>query len=223
MKQLVILTLIVALSGSFTFAQISDSPLGLKAGTFSVSFSGGAYIPVDGKYSSTLDIKDLLETGPELGVSLNYSLSPTLSIRGSYDYAYNYFKANFRPLDKKPAFHAPMISTDLVLKFGTLISENGTINPYCFSGVGVNLWEFSSDGTCLGNVMTSAKGKDWKKASLELHTGIGTEVYLNSNISLFAEGQLRYIFSKDKENFGDDFGNLLFVKISGGLTYYFSF
>jgi len=88
------------------------------------------------------------------------------------------------------------------------------------------VWKISEDGTCgqgKGNPMRSAKGTEWKDCSLELHTGIGAEAYVRSNLSLFAEGQFRYMFSKDEQDFGNDFGNLLFLKISGGVTYYFSF
>lgn len=70
--------------------------------------------------------------------------------------------------------------------------------------------------------MTSVKGEAFKKTSFGLHTGVGFELYLLPELSFFAEGQYRYIFSKDKSNFGENFENVGFIKLGGGLTYYFS-
>jgi len=225
MKKLLMISTVLAFVGSFSIAQISNTPLGLEPNTLSVSPSGGAFIPAVGKYDAALDINDLLETGPTFGVSIKYTLSPMWSLRGTYDFAYNNFESTYRPTGKKPAFVAPMITSDMILNFGSLVTCNDIVKPYCFAGAGIYLWKLSEDGTCgpgKGNAMTSVKGKEWEASSVGVHTGIGAEVYVSPVLALFAEGQYRFMFSKNADDFGSDFGNVGFAKIGGGLTYYFA-
>jgi len=222
MKRLVMISMMLAFIGSLSIAQMSETPHRHEENTLSVSFSGGAFIPTVGKYDALLDMNDLLTTGPTFGVSLKYSLSPIWSVRGSYDFAYNSFESQYRPAGKNPVFVSPMITADVILRFGTLIGVDDIVHPYCFSGAGIYLWEISEDGTCLGNAMALANGKGWKKSSFGLHTGMGAEVYISPTLAFFAEGQYRFIFSKDADDFGGDFGNVGFVKIGGGLTYNFA-
>lgn len=222
MKRLVMISMMLAFIGSLSIAQTSDTPLRLEENAFSVSLSGGAFISTAGKYDASLGMNDLLKTGPTFGVSLKYALSPMWSLRGSYDFAYNHFESPYRPAGKNPSFVSPMITADVILNFGSLIGINDIVHPYCFSGAGLYLWEVSEDGTCVGNARALANGKEWKKSSFGVHTGIGAEVYVNPTLAFFAEGQYRFIFSKNADDFGGDFGNVGFVKIGGGLTYYFA-
>ena len=224
MKRLVVVSLILSIAAAVSPAQSSRGPLGVTTGSLSISGSGSLFSPVTGDYDASTKITDPLEAGPALGISVGYSISPLLTLRGSYDFAYNEFDAQYRPDGKTPAFVAPMITADVVLKFGSLISKQGQFNPYCFTGTGLSLWKFTQDGTCgkgRGIPAVSPTGSEWKDSSFELHTGLGAEAYIASNFSLFAEGQFRYFFSKNTAEFGKDFGNLLFIKVSGGVTYYF--
>jgi len=108
MKRSVMILIVLTFIGSLSIAQMSNTPLGVEPNTLSVSFSGGAFIPAVGKYDATLDINDVLETGPTFGVSLKYSMSPMWSLRGTYDFAYNIVESKYRPAGEKPAFVAPM-------------------------------------------------------------------------------------------------------------------
>lgn len=225
MKRLLAISIMSAVAGTLSLAQMSTMPSAAESRALSVSFSGGALVPAFGRFDATRNINDLLETGPAMGVSLQYSVLPLWSLRGTYDFAYSNFGSKYRPAGKTPAFVAPMATVDLILRYGSAIGINGAISPYCFSGAGVYVWKFSEDGTCgrgKGNAMTSAEGREWKESSFGLHTGLGAEILLGSNVALFAEGQYRYVFSKNVDQFGNDFGNLGFVKLGAGVSYNFS-
>lgn len=221
MKKILLLFVAAVLSGSATLAQQSNIPLGFEANTMSVSLSGGAVIPVTGKYNANLEISDLLMTGPTFAGSLTYSVSPIMSLRGSFNFTYNYFESKYRPAEKKPTFVAPTITADAIVKLGSLIKGNITSNPYLFAGAGIYIWKFSKDKID-GDAMLSIKGKEWKATSFGIHAGAGYEVYIIPSLALFVEGQYRFIFSKNTDDFGNDFKNIGFLKFSGGVAYYFS-
>lgn len=221
MKKVLLIMIMTTLSSSLVLAQNLNTPLGLESNTMSVSLSGGVVIPATGKYNATLNISDLLETGPIFVGSVTYSVSPIVSLRGTFDFAYNYFESKYRPIGKKPTFVAPTITTDAIVKLGSLIKGNVAGNPYLFAGAGIYIWKFSND-KINGDAMSSIKGKEWKATSFGLHAGTGFEVYIIPSLAFFAEGQYRFIFSKNSGDFGNDFENLGFFKFSGGVTYYFS-
>ncbi len=225
MKRLPAIITLITICGTVSFAQQSHLPLNLQSGSLAVSISGGTFAPVKGAFNATTDITDHLNSGPTIGVALKYSISPLWTVRAAYDFAYNNFETRYRPAGKTPALVAPMVTGDVVLKFGSLMEVGSIVNPYCFTGGGAYVWKFSQDGTCgpdKGTPMQSATGTEWKGTSAEVHTGVGVEVNVVSNIAVFLEGQYRFLFSKNTDDFGDGFGNLQFVKFGGGLTYAFA-
>ncbi len=220
MKKVLLIMIMTTLSCSLALAQNLNRPLGFSSNMISVSLSGGAVIHATGKYDAALELSDLLETGPTFVGSLTYSASPILSIRGTFDFAYNYFESKYRSEGKKPSFVMPAITADAIFKLGPLIEGNDAGNPYIFAGAGIYFWKFSNDKID-GDAMSSINGKEWKATSFGLHAGTGFEVYIIPSLAFFAEGQYRFIFSKQTDDFGNDFENLGFFKFSGGVTYYF--
>ncbi len=220
MKKIFLFTLLYIINVSFISAQQQNYPLNFLPQKFSVSFSGGASILVSGNYNSSIKMNDLLKTGASFNAAVSYSLSSFFSVRTSFDFSYNYFNTQYSHMDMKHIFVAPSLNADAIVKFGSLFNGTKLINPYLFGGIDLYCWKFSQNEVD-GDPILSVKGKEWKDDNIGLHAGAGFELILMNYLSLFAEGQFRYIFSSNTANFGSDFQNIGLIKISAGITYYF--
>jgi hypothetical protein len=191
-------------------------------GSLGVGINGGLMIPASGDVTRDSSFNDFFKTGADLGAHLSFVPMKYLTLEAGFDYAFMKMKDEVRlNPGVEPYFSAPYVYLVGKWNLGALIkSERNFVNPYLLAGGGVYFWKVTDDGAG-GDAIVLGNGQEFKKTSLGLQFGAGSELYVAPNISLFAEGKYHLVFSEDTEKFGDDFSNLSGVSISGGLTFYF--
>jgi hypothetical protein len=204
---------------------VALAPGAAAAGLFSkigIALNPETLFSLNGNYSGSLKLKEMLLPGAGLGLTLRYRLHKNVLIDGSFSYNWMFLRENKRPADyvsAKPAFVAPMYTLN-----GAFYPLSGrVIEPYLTIGGGICPWWFSSRPT--GGVLWSAPAdanESFTKVSPFIDGGLGVEVRLSSRLSILGEAKYYHVFAKDRAKFGaDGFGDQNLLGISLGAAFYF--
>lgn len=220
MKKVSFLTIAICLlTVTFVNAQV-----GQNTGSLGLGIDGGILIPVSGDVTANDGFGDYFGIGPNFGIHAQYNVIKELSLRTGFTYSFMKMddeKVDEQGLTGEPYFTSPYIYLDGVFNLGNYINQGNSIfNPYAFAGCGMYFWKITDDGVG-GDAIVLENGEEFKKTSFGMRFGAGVEVFATPQLSVFAEGKYAMIFSEDTDKFGDDFGNMGLVEITGGLTYYF--
>ncbi len=189
---------------------------------FSIKLTPAAIFAVDGNYSDTDKLREVINIGFGLGGTLRYEINDNIYIDAGYIFNWMSVKGDKKPFaykEKSPAFNLQMftLNTTFFLMSGYMIE------PYLTLGFGICPWRFSEDP--IWGEAWPAPGnpdKSFSNTSFGLNIGLGLESYFFSLFSLFAEIKYYYVFSRDVKKFGtDDFTQQDFLGLSVGLIYNF--
>ncbi|MGD9487005.1 MAG: outer membrane beta-barrel protein [Calditrichaceae bacterium] len=195
-------------------------------GKIGITPTAGAMIPSNGSFDSHGDLKDVVETGQNWGVSVRYGVTPNLAVEGSFSYSWMYVVDSEKPdADLDPAYVMPSIILGIVYKYGPFIDLkiNRNISPFVSLGLGLHPWKFSNDGVNGTAVAAKYQSKDdFSKTSFGMNVGAGVEYSISKNLAVSGQGKYYFVFSEDEEKFGANFDNQGFIGLDFSLTYYLS-
>lgn len=206
----------------FLFLLTTDSFSSRFSDRFGLSLSPGGLFALGGSYSDTLKLKDIVNIGVGLGVSLRFELNDNVYFDFGYRPNWLSIKKENKPFEYKEKNPALMMS--MFYMNGLFYLKSGYVaEPYLSFGVSVSKWRFSDNGLFGKPWPAPAKySEDFSGTSLGLNVALGFEVYAFSLFTLFAEVRYYYVFTRDVPKFGtDDFTQQDFLGINIGITFYF--
>jgi len=199
---------------------------GVNASSFlnklSLSLRPYGIFTLGGNYSDTEKLRDILNIGIGLGLSLRYEISENFYIDTGYIYNWISVKKDKKPFiykEESPAFNLTMFTFN-----GTFFLKSGyRVEPYLTLGCSMCPWRFSESP--IGGKAWPAPGRpeeSFSNTDFSLNIGIGVEVFTWAHMSIISEVKYHYLFAKDEIKFGtDDYTEQDFLIISIGLIYYF--
>ncbi|MGD9898722.1 MAG: outer membrane beta-barrel protein [Calditrichaceae bacterium] len=213
----IVLTLFLMLMAESGFASDWKGKIGITP-------TAGAMIPSNGSFDNHGDLKDVVETGQNWGVSVRYGITTNLAVEGSFSYSWMYVVDSEKPeADLDPAYVMPSIIFGIVYKFDPFINLkfSRNISPFVSLGLGLHPWKFSNDGVSGTVVAAKYQSEDeFSKTSFGMNVGAGAEYSISKNLSVSGQGKYYFVFSEDEEKFGANFDNQGFIGLDFSLTYY---
>jgi len=173
-----ILTLIVLVVPYLVNAQVSKNDLRGKIG---ISLYGGANIPTNGDYSSTVKTTDFLNVGSQFGFGVSYFITKGFGLEGTIYAGYNHYSDKYKPAGKAPVWVNLSASVNAIYNFGHLF-HNPVISPIARIGLGSYQWEHLEDGLIGGVVTTENNNHNVK--SLGFNVGVGGEYSINKKFTV---------------------------------------
>lgn len=193
-------------------------------GSIGITPTAGAMIPSNGRFDNHGDLKDVVETGQNWGVSVRYGITSNLAVEGSFSYSWMYVVDSEKPdADLNPAYVMPSIILGIVYKYGPFIDLkiNRNLSPFISLGLGLHPWKFSDDGVNGATIAAKYQSKDdFSKTSFGMNVGTGVEYSISKNLAVSGQGKYYFVFSEDDEKFGANFDNQGFIGLDFSLTYY---
>jgi opacity protein-like surface antigen len=212
----------IVVAAAIMLVVVSTGEASGVAERFSLRFSPGGILALDGYYNDTQKLSKVVNMGIGLSGGIRFKVSDFVFIDTGYAFNWLSVKKDERPFDYKeqsPAFNLQTFSLN-----GTFFFTSGyMIEPYFTLGAGICPWRFSQNPVW-GEAWPAPADpeKSFSKTSLGLNVGLGVESYLFSKVSVFAEIKYFYIFARDPGKFGtDDFTEQDFLGLTIGLIYYF--
>jgi len=189
-------------------------------GRLSLSLNAAGTLSLDGHYTQSKKLNDIVKFGPGFDLGLKYDISENFVLEADYRYTWLPLKEEERPFAYRhmnPAFVLPMF----MLNGTFFLRSDYDIEPFFTLGCGLCPWRFSTDGPT---------GETWKapynteqpfsKTSFGFNAGIGLEISIWSHISATVGVKYYYVFARDVEKFGtDNFTQQDFIGINLGISY----
>ena len=224
MKKLIIILTILAFGGTTAYAMDMSKHIGFGA------WAGGN-MPLNGSYSSDLNLSDAVGFYPFPAVEVKYVVMDKVSIAGNFGYGYMPIKDEKkgeiwpywenRLADLTPALNMPYFSLNGVFNFGPMMkAEDNKLNPFLTAGAGIYMWYFSVNERTDKLPHPSNLSEDHKGTSLGINVGGGVEYFAMEMLAVFGRLNYHYVMMKDEDKFGKDFGNQGFLMFGVGVTYY---
>ncbi len=186
--------------------------------TFGVSLWTKAYTAIHGSLTQAEKTTDVLQLGPDFGLALRYRLSRSFGLDGTFDFGWMKFEPEHRAeFGENPAWVMPQITLNATYHLGPALRSR-RLNPYLQGGFGLYPWRITQKGVTGDPALRN--GQEFRKTSFGLNAGAGLEYRVTDRLAVFAAGRYNYVFSKDEEKFGSDFGNQGFLGLGAGLTVY---
>lgn len=207
---------------------VSFALQGLEASDFlekwGLRLNAGGVFPMFGQFNDHEKLKDVVNTGLSLGLSLRYEVNDNVYL--DLGYSHSWMKVNsdhipFAYKEDSPSFIMPMISLN-----GTFFLKSGySYEPYITLGGQICSWKFTQIG--ISGDSWPAPGnleESFADTSLGFNAGFGIESIVTQHLSVFAEARYYYLFSNDNVKLGtDDFTQQDFLGVNLGVVYYFGY
>ncbi len=179
---------------------------------WAAAVSGGMLLPVSGSLDMENSSADLLDTGPELTLSVSKRVSSRFSTRISAAAG----RMNFTREIYETSSNFSVAS--LVLSNSYSILRPGKLDIHIKAGAGMYYWRIS-EAEFFGEAR-QFEGEDLQKVSIGLQGGLGAELALSRRISITAESNYNYILCRDTFHFGRGFTEQGMININFGLKFY---
>jgi outer membrane protein W len=192
-----------------------------NSGKLGISLDGGFILSANGGFNSTDDMSDVVKPGANLGLKVKYNFDNSWAVQCGYDYNFMLVEDDYKPVQSDdPAFVMHAITVDGFYNFGPLLKTNAAA-PFVSAGVGIYPWMFTEDGLS-GDALPAPNdaAEDFAKTSFGMNFGLGVDYYVVKEWSVNLGVNYRYIFTEDKDKFGDDFENQGLLNCCLGFTYY---
>jgi opacity protein-like surface antigen len=216
MKKLIIVFTIVAFCGSTAYAMDMSKHIGFGA------WAGGI-MPINGKVNAEDKLSKFVGMYAFPAAEIKYVIMDKAAVGVNFGYGYMPLKDDKKPpelKDQTPALNMPYVALNGTFNFGPMMKAEGNkLNPFATAGVGMYMWYFSENERT--NKQKTAKGEDFKASSLGINFGAGVEYFAMEKLAVFGRLNYHMVMMKNKDKFGEDFGNQGFLTFGVGVTYYF--
>lgn len=179
--------------------------------SFGEGYAGMLGIGVCGGITQVMgdDIENY-DLGPNMGLHIKYGIVPSLSVIGSFDYAWNTWSE-----DSKAKLVYMPFSLGCVWDFSKWMPPDTKWIPYAEGGVGLYQWKAEYDGeTVVWN------NEEAKASSFGLCAGAGVEIFPMQSLGISPNIKFHYVFSADQDKFGTEDDNEYLFDGGLGITWY---
>ena len=221
MKKLIIVFTIVAFCGSTAYAMDMSKHIGFGA------WAGGV-MPVNGSFDSTSNLSDWVGMYGFPAVEIKYLVMDKVAVGVNLGYMYMPIKDDKKKelgdefKDLTPALNMPFVSVNGTFNFGPMMKAEGNkLNPFATAGVGMYMWYFSKNERTDKLPAPCDTTAEFKASSLGINFGAGAEYFAMEKLAVFGRLNYHMVMMKNKDKFGEDFGNQGFLTFGVGVTYYF--
>jgi hypothetical protein len=218
MKKLIIIFTIVVFCGSTAYAMDMSKHIGFGA------WAGGI-MPVNGKYSAEDKLSKVVGMYGFPAAEIKYVIIDKVAVALNFGYGYMPLKDDKKPEDLKdqtPALNMPYFSLNGIYNFGPMMkAENNKLNPFVTAGAGMYMWYFSKNERTDKLPAPAKPEEEFKASSLGINFGAGVEYFAMEKLAVFGRLNYHMVMMKNKDKFGEDFGNQGFLTFGVGVTYYF--
>ena len=224
MKKLIIIFTILVFCGTTAYAMDMSKHIGFGA------WAGGI-MPVNGKFSAEDKLSKVVGMYAFPAAEIKYVIIDKVAVAVNFGYGYMPIKDDKKKelgdefKDLTPALNMPFVSLNGIYNFGPMMkAEDNKLNPFVTAGAGMYMWYFSrNERTDKLTVKLPGKAEEeFKASSLGINFGAGVEYFAMEKLAVFGRLNYHMVMMKNKDKFGEDFGNQGFLTFGVGVTYYFS-
>jgi hypothetical protein len=218
MKKLIIVFTIVAFCGSTAYAMDMSKHIGFGA------WAGGI-MPINGKVNAEDKLSDFVGMYAFPAAEIKYVIIDKVAVAANFGYGYMPLKDDKKPpelKDQTPALNMPYFSLNGIYNFGPMMkAEDNKLNPFVTAGAGMYMWYFSKNERTDKLPAPCDTTAEFKASSLGINFGAGLEYFAMEKLAVFGRLNYHMVMMKNKDKFGEDFGNQGFLTFGVGVTYYF--
>jgi hypothetical protein len=221
MKKLIIIFTIVLFCGSTAYAMDMSKHIG---------FGGwaGGIMPINGKVNAEDKLSDFVGMYAFPAVEIKYLIMDKVAVGANLGYMYMPIKDDKKKelgdefKDLTPALNMPFVSLNGIYNFGPMMkAEDNKLNPFVTAGAGMYMWYFSKNERTDKLPAPCDTTAEFKASSLGINFGAGVEYFAMEKLAVFGRLNYHMVMMKNKDKFGEDFGNQGFLTFGVGVTYYF--
>lgn len=178
---------------------------------FALTVEFGPLMSVNGSYSATDNLRDIVNPGPVFGLGVNMKVNSHYFVELSVTNGWMTYKDSRKPVPgQSPSYAMTNINFENIYYV-----YHGKLNIKLLAGPGIYYWRFTDDGPF--STIQTFEGEKLNKMSIGGNIGIGIEWNLAGDYVLSLTSRYHYILSKDRFFFGEHFSEQGLLDIRVGM------